>query len=159
MTLTLAPAPHGYVWSRWTRYPVEHTADGSESTQPVCGAPLAVERLFTAEKPSHRYPICRRCQARAARLPLDRLDGHVIAPPPWITDGPREIGPDQTVVRWTHPDGGIVDDNSRNVPADLDDLSADELAEMAYVGHYGSGWEQFPTFAQAARYATGRGLS
>jgi hypothetical protein len=159
MTATLAPAPHGYVWSRWTARPVEHVADGTPSAQPICGAPLAPERQYTAETPSGLAPLCARCQRRAARLPLDRLDGHVIAPASWSTDGPREIAPGQTVVRWTHPGGGIVDDNSRNVPADLDDLTPDELAEMAYVGHYGTGWEQFATFAAAARYATGGGLS
>lgn len=64
----LAPAPHGYVWSRWTARPVEHIDDGQGHCQPICGAPLAPERLTTAERPSGLAPLCARCQRRARRL-------------------------------------------------------------------------------------------
>lgn len=76
------------------------------------------------------------------------------APAPWATNGPTEIGPGQIVVRWTHPGGAIVDDNTRNLPADLlADLGPELCAEAAWVGWHGNAWEEFPTFEAAALWA------
>lgn len=80
-------------------------------------------------------------------------DGATAMSTDWTTEEPTEIGPGQTVTRWNHPTGAIVDDNTRN-DGGMTDLTPAQLAESAWVGHRPDGaWEQFPTFDDAATFA------
>ena len=60
-------APGRYTWSRVAANPVEHVADPDHHLMPLCGQPLSHRTQHIAEAPSGMYPLCQRCQRKAAK--------------------------------------------------------------------------------------------